>query len=154
MERNRKLIIALPLLLIIAVYVWLSNLNSSASKPQEAGKDSSASHHEVVSFIKDYSSAKVSMKSTLAWGEHNPFDDSSINRKIGKKIHNKIKNKSVVKYDLSGIFWNEQKPSAIINDLVVDIGSVVGSLTVKEILPGKVVLFDGTKDIVLMLRQN
>lgn len=104
--------------------------------------------------MNEYSSTKVSVKTTMAWGQRNPFEAIPADQKIVKKKQDKTRDRSAVVYDLTGIFWNEQKPSAIINDLVVDIGSVVGLSTVKEIRPEEVVLFDGAKDIVLRLRQD
>ncbi len=134
----------------IHMYICLK----SAFPSKKEGKASSVSHKQVLSLIKAYAMTQAPVKTAMAWGERNPFDDTSMPRRIVKKEEGKKDNTSVVTYDLSGIFWNEQKPSAIINDLVVTIGSVVGSSTVKAIRPGEVVLFDGTKDIVLMLRQN
>ncbi|GEM_PF-7005086 len=159
MERNKKLTIALPVLLGIAICVWLPNLNPSASKSHgegntKASKDLMASHHEAVSLIKGYSAIKTSRKTAMAWGERNPFDAGLIDKNIDNSKQGNTTNKSAVKYDLSGIFWNERKPSALINDSVIDVGSVVGSSTVREISPDKVILFDGAKDIVLILRQN
>ncbi len=171
MEKNKQLTIALPVLLGIVILVWLPHLNSAASKSRGKGnskeaKDSAISHKEVVSLMKDYSSAKVSAKNVEPWGERNPFDPGLLDTKMVKDkqdktkgqtknlIKNKAINKSVMEYRLSGIFWNEQKPSAIINDLVMDVGSMIGSYKIKEISANKVILSDGIKDVVLMLEQK
>jgi len=136
----------------IHIYICLKSAPSTPSKRE--GKDSLPSHQEILSLIKDCSSTQPLVKTVMAWGERNPFDGGARDRKPDKKKEEKGENKSVMKYDLSGIFWNEQKPSAIINDCVVNVGSPVGPSTVKAIRPGEVVLFDGTKDIVLMLQRN
>jgi hypothetical protein len=120
--------------------------------PQKALKDPSASHRQALSFIKDYSSAIVPVKSAASWGIRDPFFIEAV-KESNNDIKVKIKAKAEVVYSLSGIFWNEQKPSAIINGLVVNVGSVIGPSKVKEISPQEVILFDGTKNIVLNLRE-
>jgi len=54
---------------------------------------------------------------------------------------------------LTGILWDEKQPKAIIGDAVVGIGEKVGSNTVVDIKPDKVILSDGTKNFELKLEQ-
>ena len=53
---------------------------------------------------------------------------------------------------LSGIFWNRTKPSALLNDQVVGIGSPAGNFTVAEIKYNKVIVGDGVNTYELTLR--
>jgi hypothetical protein len=159
MGKNNKLAIALPVLLVVAVLVWMPHLKSPVSKSRKMGnnkfkKDAAFSHNEVMALVKVMSSTSVFGGDDAAWGERNPFVSERVIKETNKDEGEKNKNPIEAHYYLSGIFWNEQKPSAIINDLVLNVGSVIGSSTVKEINANKVILFDGLKDIVLILRES
>ena len=96
MGKNKQLTIALPVLLGIVIWVWLPNLNPAASKSHSKGnskaaKDSAASHKEVASLIKDYSSTRSSVKTVAAWGERNPFDPGLLDKKIENDKQDVIK---------------------------------------------------------------
>jgi len=131
----------------ILLYICLK----SPAKAPKASKDPSASHKQALSFIKDYSPGKILVKPAEDWGSLEPFYVRAVVKNISNDKKAKVTVKSEFVYSLSGIFWNEQKPSAIINGLVVEIGSAVGPSTVKEIKQNEVVHFNGKKDIVLDL---
>ncbi len=132
----------------ILLYICLR----STSKAPKTLKDSLASHQEALSLIKDYSSTGNSSKTAREWDSRNPFLAEAVLQSSKQDIKQvKEKKETAFVYSLSGIFWNEEKPSAIINGLVVEIGSAIGPSIVKEIGPNKVVLFDGKKEIVLDL---
>ncbi len=50
---------------------------------------------------------------------------------------------------LSGILWDSQKPSAVVNNRVVGVGDSAGPWTVVEIRRDRVILSDGTRTKVL-----
>lgn len=52
---------------------------------------------------------------------------------------------------LKGIVWDDQKPSAIINDTIVGKGDKIGDSIVIKIEPGRVVLNDGAVDFDLII---
>lgn len=52
---------------------------------------------------------------------------------------------------LSGIVWDKQNPTAIINDTIVKIGEEISGSTVVDIKEGYVVLNDGKENFVLKL---
>jgi len=53
--------------------------------------------------------------------------------------------------NLSGIAWDEEFPTAIINGQIVGVGDEIGGYRVIEIRRNKVVLTDGLKDVELKL---
>lgn len=54
---------------------------------------------------------------------------------------------------LSGIVWDNERPTAIINDNIVGIGAKVGGITVIDIKQNKVVLNDSSGNFELKLGQ-
>ncbi|MBU4343175.1 MAG: type 4a pilus biogenesis protein PilO [Candidatus Omnitrophica bacterium] len=54
---------------------------------------------------------------------------------------------------LEGITFRRESPTAIINSDVVKVGSKIGNLTVKQVLPDAVVLSDGVEDHVLSIER-
>ena len=148
MGKNKKLMIALPVLLAVSILVWLPNFKSSARKTAKKSAVSEIvfpSRAELVSLF-DISSGRDA--GHAAWGERDPFDASALEEKVVevKAVEETVvapasventaedtKEEAVINYDLKGIFWNATKPSAIINDSVVGIGSVVDLATVKDI---------------------
>jgi hypothetical protein len=54
---------------------------------------------------------------------------------------------------LTAIMWNNEKPSAYINESIVNVGDQISDKTIKQIEQNKVVLTDGTKDYVLELQE-
>ena len=158
MDKNKKLIIVLPVLLAISVSVWMSNSRSPASKSQKAGNPAMNEQEfptkkELIALLSAAATTKNMDDNRMAWGARNPFDFSSFEKKaVAKKVvvTDGSGKKEISLYRLSGIFWNEVKPSAIINDAVVGVDAVVDFATVKEIRKDRVILNDGNKDIVLM----
>jgi hypothetical protein len=149
-EKNKKLILALPVLLGIMIWVWLPNFSSVFSSGKAQTKTDNnlfAFHDEAVVLVKGLSS-KDAPRKTGVWDGRDPFDSSD------QKAPAPAQEVTAAGYELAGIFWNEQKPSAIVNDTVVNVGSTVGSSTVKDISPSKVTLFDGIKDIILVIQTN
>jgi hypothetical protein len=61
---------------------------------------------------------------------------------------------SPLSLNLSGIFWDEQAPQAIINEKIVGIGDRVRGITVVEIKDDRVILNDGEKNIELKMTQE
>lgn len=54
---------------------------------------------------------------------------------------------------LSGIVWDAQKSTAIINGKILGIGSTIGTNTVLDIKEDRVILYDGSGNIELELNQ-
>lgn len=168
MQKNKKLALALPVLLGIAVCVWRPNFQLSASKSRftpNKTEINAINDVDVVALVKEFT-RKDPINPELIWGERNPFRNillkkTSIEDKKNtqaiktKQVVKEIpKNKNVVNYYLKGIVWNETKPSVIINDLVLYVGSKIDLFTVMEIRADEVVLSDGTKENVIKLRKD
>lgn len=187
MERNKKLVIALPALLAVAIIVWLPDLRSFVLMVcgKKEGRDQGViSPEELSTLSRSLSSPKIVNDILEGWGERNPFDgeavvskppdvketaikekvvgDNVVDEKASPKKAVDIKavkegvdiEKSAEIYRLNGIFWNETKPSAIINGSVYYIGSKIGSVILKEIRTDEVVLFDGIKEDIVKLKQD
>lgn len=69
----------------------------------------------------------------LAWGR-DPFSN---------KVYIKIKESQDAQLQVSGIVWDKNKPAAIVNNKVCEIGSRVGQFTVMAITQDRVILSDG-----------
>jgi hypothetical protein len=52
---------------------------------------------------------------------------------------------------ITGIFWDEKSPNALINDQVVQVGGVVGAYKVVKINTNSIVFNDGSKDFEIRL---
>jgi hypothetical protein len=152
MDKNKQLI-ALVVLAGISLSVWLPNFKPAGRKlpGKTVAKNASAAPDKstVAALLNTWSSVKGPAASPMAWGERNPFDAGVLDEQKTDLKNDVVEEREPAAYDLNGIFWNETKPSAIINDSVVGVGSVIEAATVKEISAAKVVLNDGTKDIVL-----
>ena len=82
------------------------------------------------------------------WGERDPFDSEAV-KALPDFVPEK-KKISVDKFLLSGILWKAHRPSAIINDKVVGVGSLLLGVKVLEIREGSVILGDGEDQVVLL----
>lgn len=81
-------------------------------------------------------------------------DEEAKNMKIAGKADNQEKEiKEETEFNLEGITYDLQFPTAIINGEVVGIGSAIGNLEVKEITSNTVVLTDGAQDYLLCLEK-
>lgn len=54
---------------------------------------------------------------------------------------------------LSGIIWDNERPTAIINDKIVSTGANIAGYTVIEIKSDKVILSDGSRDFEIKVGQ-
>lgn len=106
---------------------------------------------EVMSLItEDNASSDIVLDS--AWGNHEPFDATAIVAlPAAEQPKPKVKNNS--KFSLSGILWSGARPSAVINDQVVGVDTVIYGMTVKEIKENSVLLINGDDQQVLSLHQ-
>jgi hypothetical protein len=86
-----------------------------------------------------------------AWGTRNPFDAVAAKAALTAAAPAPVPPKVIDKqgFILTGIVWTGLRPSAIINDEVVGIGSKVKDLVVKEIKEGAVTLTDGQNEVTL-----
>ncbi|MFH1441891.1 MAG: hypothetical protein ABIH18_07640 [Candidatus Omnitrophota bacterium] len=62
-----------------------------------------------------------------------------------------LSTKGEIDLNLSGILWDEKKPSAIISDKVVNEGDTIGKYTVLKINKENVILNDGVQNIDLVI---
>jgi hypothetical protein len=139
-NKNLKNIGVILGLAVVGYFVWAPNFQST--KPKKA----------VVSAPKKEKQKNISVEESIPsvtieedWGERSPFE--AIAHKSSSGGASKGKGPVV-----AGIFWSGPNPSAIIDNEVVGIGSKVGSMTVKEIKEGAVILANGGKEVILKLQ--
>lgn len=148
-EKDKKLKILLPLLVVGAALVWMPNLKST----QESAAPQGASQNRLVEVKKMliYASSNISgnkeFKSEFdQWGR-NPFIVEGWERsQTVDSVEDETLEDVLMELILSGIIFNESRPSAIINNTVVGIGTKIGPYEVIQIFPGKVVLSDGVNE--------
>ncbi|NLE65326.1 MAG: hypothetical protein GX606_05375 [Elusimicrobia bacterium] len=91
-----------------------------------------------------------------AWGDRNPFDLSSVqgvSQPIVQPVEPVLLPKAdPKKYSLQGILWNEDKPSAIINQKVVGVEEKVADAVVRDIRTDEVIISYGEKDYRLSMK--
>lgn len=83
------------------------------------------------------------------WGKWDPFD-SEVIKALPDFVPEKKTKIEADKYLLSGILWSGPRPSAIINDKVVGVGTLIQGVTVTDIREGSVTLSLGEERLVLL----
>jgi len=160
-EREKKLKILLPVLIIISGFVWLPNFQRKPSKEGQSNitkKKTASDSYDLTALIASSSQNIQKQKSSFQdWGR-NPFmvegweptiqDEGKITEEI--PVEEIIPESKIV---LNGIFWNKKKPGALINDEVVGIGTRLNNFTVINISPESVMINDGEKEMILKMRK-
>ncbi len=136
--KNKKVVIAI--ILCIGAVISLIYGLTAGSKTRRKPSSEAVSVHEAALPARPITSTKRRAAKT-------DFDSWSRNPFAPKKTSDKV----VVKLTLSGIIWDDKEPKALINDVVVGIGDKIDENTVVEIEQNRVILNDGTEDIVLTL---
>ncbi len=144
MNLNKKEIIQISatgiLVLILLVLVINASRRGKVKKPV-----SKIASTAPVSYSQDLS--KLSGFSKLAEeGKKIEFVRDPFSTKMTEKITSPSRNLS-----LSGIVWDPQNPTAIINDRIVAVGGDIEGNTVLDIKENRVVLTDGTQNFELKL---
>lgn len=137
MDKKRLEIIITSVLIVVFVLLAANSCKvlkkrkapAAPSKPQ-ASQQGLAAPQE-----KNQPAAKPDAASTqqLQWGR-DPFSN---------KVYITIKESKDAAFQVSGIVWDKDKPTAIINNKVCEIGSRVGNFTVMAIRQDRVILSDG-----------
>jgi hypothetical protein len=157
MDKNKALLIIAPVLFIAAIYfsvpalmIGRSALLASVNRAG-AGFQPFPYKNELLQLLGE-ESGKQKKPVDLPRGERNPFDISPLKppEKPVAAAPAEDKGPNVV---LMGILMSGARPSAIINDAVVGVGTKIEGLTVKEISEGYVVLTNGVKETTLKLKQ-
>jgi phage host-nuclease inhibitor protein Gam len=129
MKQNNKSVI-LAVLIIAAVSIWIPK----DGKPVATSADTLEQEIPVIT--------AVSQKRTeyVDWGR-NPFTFSQEEGKTG----------TTSDLVLRAIIWKAKKPSASINNSIVDVGDKINDKMVKQINEKNVILTDGKNNYVLEL---
>ena len=153
MNRDKKLAILLPVLVLIAIAVWIPNFIADKGVMQSRQDEGSQQGKELLETLLTTQppQQKRMEGSSLTWGQ-NPFFREEIHgrkEEVSKDPTPEMTQdvEPVVRIEdlfvLKGTFWNEKKPSALINDEVVGIGMKIGVYTVVDIKENQVILNDG-----------
>jgi len=160
MDKNKILLILAPLLIITAIYfcvpalmIGRSALLASVNRAEVAFQP--FPYKNVLLELLGEGNREQKKLFNIPWGDRNPFDTSTIKTpaKTGSAPVGVPEPPEETKAVLMGILSGGEKPSAIINDIAVGVGAKVGSMTVKEIGDGYVVLSNGVKEMTLRMKQ-
>ena len=138
--QNKKLII-LAILGVLAIFSLIYGIVASPKtrrSPQTTESDIQA-ERKVPLAEKPILTQRIAKRTNYAsWGR-NPFTLQETSSKAFKGLI------------LDGIMWDKEKPIAIINNNIVQIGNNVSGNIVVDIKQDKVILNDGAKDFELKL---
>ncbi|MEE8359451.1 MAG: hypothetical protein V3S04_00830 [Candidatus Omnitrophota bacterium] len=139
MKDNTKKIILLVILVTIAAFNIARNLHVSSGE-RDNGVISSRDGGIRIAF--DPSSAVRTAKRTSfeSW-KRSPF------------IPTEVAAREVPTLALSGIFWDDDKATAIIDNEIVTVGDRIGDIVVVDIQKNTVMLNDGENDYKLTLQE-
>ena len=135
MRRNSKLAIVIALV-AVAIFVWIPKDKKTENV---LASNSSITFDETIPVIR---AAPRKRTEFVNWGR-NPFTF----------LQKEEKTDDISNLTLTAIMWNNEKPSAFINESIVSVGDKITGKTVKQIEQNKVILTDGTKDYVLELQE-
>jgi hypothetical protein len=143
MDKQKKMQIAFPILLVVMAFVWGPVIVGGGSKSKGAGKannagtnpsfDGSSADLIVLARSNERKKAKTSY---VDWGR-NPF----------------VLSQSPKASVLEGIMWDSQDPKAIINGYILGVGDPVGPGTIVDIQQNSVTIKNGTIEKVYRLGQ-
>ncbi|MBF0618948.1 MAG: hypothetical protein HQL19_02145 [Candidatus Omnitrophica bacterium] len=154
MDKNKKLLIALPFLMTTAVIVLLPNFKRPDTGPVPGGAFRMPSEifperKELVALLAEDSSDH-DVIADADWGARAPFYAGS-----EVKAPLSLPESSLRKLpELSGVLWHEEKPCALLNDRAVGIGDRVDGFIVKEIRQDRVILTEGKTDRTILLHNS
>lgn len=129
MKQNNKSVI-LAVLIIAAVSIWLPK----DKKPAAVSADTLEEEIPVITAVPKKRTEFVD------WGR-DPFMFSQGEEKTSGTSN----------LALCAIIWRAKKPSALINNSIVEVGDKIADKTVKQIEENRVILTDGTNDYILEL---
>jgi hypothetical protein len=142
-DKEKKLKIFFPLLVLIAVFIWVRALAPGTKEGNQKDNMSAAvssDNREWGSLLSLSTQQRQEIRTSYtSWGR-NPFvlKEESDGQKTSQRM-------------LNGIFWDEGNPKALINDMIVGIGDQIGQHTVIDIKQNYVILSDGTNKLILKL---
>ena len=131
MKQSNKSVI-LAVLIIATVSIWIPK----GKKPVAVSADTLEQEIPVMTALPEKRTEFVD------WGR-NPFTFSQGEEKNGGTSN----------LTLRAIMWIAKKPSASINNSIVDVGDKIADKTVKKIEENRVILTDGANDYVLELSE-
>ena len=138
-EKKKILLISLGAVAALIFLRGMMALSAAKHKSSESTNHSSAEDPS-----KSVASSEISMRlprqrEGVAYGR-NPFTHVEVSTPMAPSAN---------AYILNGIMWDNRSPQAIINNQIVGRGGRIGRDTVVDILPNKVILNDGERDLVL-----
>lgn len=152
MEKDKVLKCVLPLLVMAALGVWFkaSNVpgkNFSVKKNREV-KEAETLKNELTAMTKKFKKLNDQKSLDGSYGEwgRNPF---YLDTEYQPKEEGGGPEQEDTGPVLNGIFWDDENPSAVINNRYVAVNDTLGEYTVMAIQKNVVVLSDGMDHIEL-----
>ncbi len=161
MDKNKKLIIALPILLLVSSSIWINLFKSSkpsSAKSQQLDIETLLDKNLTLRLAAQLKEPeRQAVKSRFANWSRNPFDlvkkekppqDAAAVTEEPKAV---IPDNPPDQLNLSGIFWNQDKSTALINNEVVKVGSQMESYTIVDIKKDTVIVTNGRRAFELKM---
>ncbi|MFH2137513.1 MAG: hypothetical protein ABII88_03260 [Candidatus Omnitrophota bacterium] len=142
MDKEKKLKIAIPILILIMIGVYSPVLKNSRVRPDSlvqenpnvaetfAGEEEFTNFSDLAGIQRQHSRSKYQQWKRDPFAEYSDVSQSGIPR-------------------LHGIVWDSQKPKAIINETIAGIGDTVAGVMIIDIQKSKVLVNNGEKNIEL-----
>ncbi|MDP8212747.1 MAG: hypothetical protein P9X22_05580 [Candidatus Zapsychrus exili] len=161
MKKEQKFKIVLPILMAVSVLVWFpSFVDFKKLKDIKESNQLLVENSNIVNQLSKFRIDIDSNKSAYESWSACPFSkevfhknrvqdiekDAGINRAL-------INKKPMRSLELKGIFFNKERPCALINEEILGKGDVIGSSTVVSIDYDKVILNDGQEDFELIIEK-
>ena len=146
MDKKRKLVIALLFLIVISLFVWVPNLKLFSAKKSNAKDfnfDLIVDNELIKSIVANTNIEKNKIQSQYENWNRNPFESQEEDIPVENNLTSEINSKEQL--TLQGIFLNEDKSTALINDRLVRVGSKIGIYTIEQIFIDRVRVRYGQK---------
>lgn len=146
MDKNKIQIMVTVVLVVVLILVSINSFNRIKRKlpPKSSPKAMPAETSELQpvsapAVSEQERQTKYAQVASMEW-MRDPFHG---------KIY--LSAKGDIDLKISGILWDEKKPSAIISDKIVNEGDTIGKYTVIKIEKESVILNDGVKNVELVI---
>jgi len=136
-KRIEIMITSVLVAVLIAAWVYSAKLIKKRSEPGlvlEAVSGAVSLSQGGTAVLQEKSNYDEIVLEQAAWGRC-PFSGKAYSVKEGN-----------LDLLITGIFWDEKSPHALVNDQVVQVGAIVGQYKIVNIKTGSIIFNDGNKD--------
>ncbi len=146
MDKKRLEIIVTAVLILVLLFSWLNSLKALKKR---AGQKPAVP----VSIKQEARAPSPAAEPAIKQDALSNQDSDWCRDPFSGKVYKVAKEEVQKDLRLVGILWSKEKPTAIINNKIVGVGSSVGGNTVVEIKEDRVILSDGMHTFELKIGQ-